>query len=74
MKTKQINLIKLMNHLGFKKYQAGKEVYFLPIAGKIKPMSKIKLDSLLNVISEPKPETPKKIKTVKKKSKKGGKK
>ena len=61
------NLIKVLQALGFKKYQAGKEIYFLPIAGKIKPMTKIKLKTLeaLFEVKEDKPKEPIKPKTKK---------
>ena len=62
MKTK---IKTILEHIGFKQYRAGDEIYFLPVAGKIKPMTKIKLDTLLK-LTESKDKVEKVIKIIKK--------
>lgn len=68
MAIKQETIIKVLQALGFKKYQAGKEIYFLPVAGKIKPMTKIKYKNIeaLFGVDEPKDKKVKKVKKTKK--------
>jgi len=65
---KQEQVIKIMEAMGYKKYQSGKEVYFLPVMHKIKPMTKVKLEKVMEIfdVKEEKEVKIEKLKVTKK--------